>query len=339
MLNLIEFFQEKIIPLPYHDRFVAVLEIDDVLVVNLDCLFERDYSLRGVDQLLYLLHRQGQNKRFLFLSEDGAIVQMSNSIELISNIVNTFKLTADTCALVCRENITIPNVTVIVRESIPHWGRVLYPVIKDIAIPQGPFNKKFAVWFHRGTFYRLKIARHLKENYKDDAYISYQEQGMLHDWKLKSYWQEELTWATANTPIVYDQLFPMRVYDHEMIVGASRKPYNDYFMEIIVETDCVTTGWITEKTVKNLYIGKPFIVMGGLGILEKIRSFGYKTFSPWINETYDTIENNYLRLEKIKEEIDRLAQLSYGDIQQMHQQLLPILEHNRRTYEYHLTSG
>ena len=55
MLSLAEFFQEKIIPLPYHDRFVTILEIDDVLVINLDCLFERDYSLRGVDQLIYLL--------------------------------------------------------------------------------------------------------------------------------------------------------------------------------------------------------------------------------------------------------------------------------------------
>ena len=337
MLNLAEFFREKIIPLPYHDRFVAILEIDDVLVVNLDCLFERDYSLRGVDQLIYLLHKAGKNKRFMFLSEDGTIIQMSNATQLIANIVNTFGLTLDTCALVCREKIDIPNVTVIVRDSIPHWSHVLYPVIKDIKIPQGPFSKKFAVWFHRGTFYRLIITRYLQENYKDDAYISYQEPGMLHDWRLKQYWQEEIDWADANTPIVYDQLFPKRVYDHEMIVGAGRKPYNEYFLEIIVETDCITTGWITEKVVKNLYIGKPFIVMGGQGTLEKIKGFGFRTFSPWIDETYDTIENNYLRLEAVKREIDRLAQLSYSDIQQIHQELLPILEHNRRTYEYHLT--
>ena len=43
----------------------------------------------------------------------------------------------------------------------------------------------------------------------------------------------------------------MRVYDHDMIVGAGRKPYNSYFIEIVVETDCVSTTWITEKTVKN----------------------------------------------------------------------------------------
>jgi hypothetical protein len=338
MLNLAKFFQEKIIPLPYHDRFVTILEIDDVLVVNLDCLFERDYSLRGVDQLIYLLHKSGQGKRFMFLSEDGSIIQLSNAKQVISNIVDIFKLTSDTCALVCREKTDIPNVTVIVRESVPHWCRVLYPVIKDIEIPQVPFSKKFAVWFHRGTFYRLMIARHLQEKYKDDAYISYQEPGMLHDWKLKEYWQEELTWANANTPIIYDQLFPMRVYDHEMIVGSNRKPYNEYFLEIIVETDCITTEWITEKTVKNLYIGKPFLVMGGHGILEKIKTFGFKTFSPWIDETYDTIENNYLRLQAIKKEIDRLATKSLEELSQIHQELIPTLEHNRQTYGKYINS-
>jgi hypothetical protein len=34
--------------------------------------------------------------------------------------------------------------------------------------------------------------------------------------------------------------------------------------------------------------------MGGAGTLAKLRSFGFKTFSPWIDETYDTIGNNYL---------------------------------------------
>jgi len=332
MHPLERFFWQKVNTVNYHDRFETILELEDVLVVNFDCLFERTYSLRGVDQLIYQLHKQGQNKRFLFLSEDGSILQLSGAIEIIKNIVECFSLTSDTCAVICREDFEIPNITVIKKESVPQWCGTLYPTIKDIPIPQGPFSKKFAVWFHRGTFYRLLVAKHLKENYVDDSHISYQEPGMLCDWGLKKYFPDEIAWAEANTPIIYDQLFPMRVYDHEMIVGASRKPYNDYFMEIIVETDCITTTWITEKTVKNLYIGKPFVVMSGAGTLNKLKTFGFKTFSPWINETYDTITNNYDRLQAIISEIDRIAQLSYADLQPMHKELMPIFEHNRQVY-------
>ena len=332
MLNLQEFYYQVVCQTLPWDRFFTIQELQDVIVINFDCLYERECSVRGPDQLIYLLHKLGQGKRFIFLSEDGSLIQQSGAVEIIKNIIQCFNLDKDTCAVVCRENLDIPNITVINNEAVLYWCRVLYPYIKDIAIPMGPFIKKFAVWFNRGTFTRLDIARHLFENYPNESFISYQEQGMLADRKLKEYFSDNIDWANQHAPIIYDEIFPDRRFNFELIVGASRKPYNDYFMEIIVETDTLTTNWITEKTVKNLYIGKPFIVMGGPGLLDKIRSFGFQTFSPWIDESYDTITNNYQRLEAIKQEIDRIANKTDVEIQQMHQQLLPIFEHNRKTY-------
>ena len=333
MQSLKEFYKKLYQEIDQANRYITVLEIDDVIVVNFDTVFDRECSIRGSDQLIYLLHKLGTDKRFLFLSEDGALVQQSGAVEIIKNIVQCFNLGKDTCAVVCREDLDIPNITVINNESVPYWCTVIHPYIKDIAIPPGPFIKKFAVWFNRGTFTRLNIARYLVENYANDSFISYQEQGMLADRKLKEYFTDNIDWANQHTPIIYDEIFPGRRFNFELIVGASRKPYNDYFMEIIVETDTLTTNWITEKTVKNLYIGKPFIVMGGLGILAIIRSFGFQSFSPWIDESYDTITNNYQRLAAIKREIDRIANKTDVEIQQMHQQLLPIFEHNRKTYQ------
>ena len=100
----------------------------------------------------------------------------------------------------------------------------------------------------------------------------------------------------------------------------------------MAETDILTTDWITEKTIKNLYIGKPFIVMGAAGVLHKLHNFGFKTFSPWIDESYDLTENIHLRLEKIKREIDRIATLSIDELNSIFQEMLPILEYNRQHY-------
>jgi hypothetical protein len=336
MQSLEKFYWKKIVTIDQNDRYNTILEIDDVIVVNFDTVFDRECGIRGSDQLVYLLHKLGSDKRFLFLSEDGALIQQSGAAEIIKNIIQCFNLNKDTCAVVCREDLAIPNATVINSETVPYWCTVMLPHIKDIAIPLGPFIKKFAVWFNRGTFTRLDIARYLFENYADDSFISYQEQGMLADRKLKEYFSDNIDWANQHTPIIYDGIFPSRQFNFELIVGASRKPYNDYFIEIVAETDTLTTNWITEKTIKNLYIGKPFIVMGGPGILAKIRSFGFQTFSPWIDESYDTITNNYQRLETIKREIDRLAGI---DVNQLHQQLLPVLEHNRQTYGKHINLG
>jgi hypothetical protein len=326
MQTLKEFYYYTLRNIIPADRYRAIIEMDDVIVINFDCLYERECTLRGTDQLIYLAHKIGKNKRFLFLSEDGANIQLSGAVNIISNIVDCFGLTKDTCAVVCREYIDIPNCTVVTAPSIPYWCKVLYPTINNINIPTGPFNKKFAVWFNRGTFYRFELAKHLYNHYKEDSYISYQERGMLADIKLKEYFDT----VDIDTPIIYDHLWPNRQYTHDMIAGSGRKPYNDYFLEIVAETDILSTDWFTEKTVKNLYIGKPFILYSAVGSLKKLHSYGFKSFSPWIDESYDSIVNLYDRLEAIKREVDRIAGL---DINKLQKAILPVLEHNRKIYE------
>lgn len=333
MHKLEKFYWEKVWPINQKERYTAILDIDNVLIVNFDCIYDREGTIRALDQIIYLCHDQGRGKQFIFISEDGANIKLSGALTVINNVVDCFGLTEINCLVICREPITISNATVITHESIPYWCRTLYPTIKDIAIPQGPFKKKFAAWYHRGTFWRLAIARHLLENYQKDSYISYQETGMIVDRQLGKFFNYNVDWSDNNTPIIYDQLFPDRVFNQELIVGAERKPYADYFLEIVAETDILTTDWITEKTVKNLYIGKPFVVIGGLGTLERIQNQGFKTFSPWIDESYDGIKNIHERLQAIKKEIDRIAAMSYEEIAKLNQELQPIYNHNRECYE------
>jgi len=332
MSNLEHFFWNVYLNRGWEDRALPILILDDVLIINFNSFFDRDYSLRGVDQLIYKVHEHGIDKRFIFMFEDGINPFLSGSLEIIKGLVKLFKLNKETGLVFSRDILDIPNIHSIVEDSVVMWINTLYPTIKDIPIHTGPFDKKFAAWFHRGTFYRLQIARLLKTKYEQDSFISFQERGMLHDYKYATYFKDDIEWADANTPIIYDQIFPNRVYNHEMIVGGSRKPYNRYFMEIIVETDCISNTWITEKTVKNLYIGKPFILMCGAYSLAHLHRWGFKTFSPWIDESYDHIENNYQRFEYIKKEIERIGNMSYEEINKIYQEMLPVLTHNRNLY-------
>ena len=48
-----------------------------------------------------------------------------------------------------------------------------------------------------------------------------------------------------------------------------------------------------------------------------------------IDETYDTIVNAYDRIEAIKKEIDRLSTV---DVNALHDNILPMLERNRKSY-------
>jgi len=56
---------------------------------------------------------------------------------------------------------------------------------------------------------------------------------------------------------------------------------------------------LTEKILRAIACAHPFILAAGPGSLKYLHSYGFKTFSPWIDESYDCEFDSVLRLEKI----------------------------------------
>lgn len=68
---------------------------------------------------------------------------------------------------------------------------------------------------------------------------------------------------------------------------------------------------LTEKSLRPIAVGKPFILASSPGSLEYLRSYGFKTFSPWIDESYDLLQDPIERLhaiQKIVEQINAMDQ-------------------------------
>lgn len=65
----------------------------------------------------------------------------------------------------------------------------------------------------------------------------------------------------------------------------------------------------TEKTLRPVACGHPFILASGPGALTLLKQYGFKTFAPWINEDYDNIQDPEQRLESIVKEMQRLSRL------------------------------
>lgn len=66
---------------------------------------------------------------------------------------------------------------------------------------------------------------------------------------------------------------------------------------------------LTEKTLRPIACGHPFMLLAGPGSLEYLKSYGFKTFSPWINERYDQEPDIVRRIELVTNEMNRLRQL------------------------------
>jgi hypothetical protein len=88
---------------------------------------------------------------------------------------------------------------------------------------------------------------------------------------------------------------------------------------------------ITEKTVRPLVNKRMFIIVGAPYTLRFLRSHGFKTFSPFISEDYDLIENPKVRIKTIFSEIDRITKIPLDVIQQNMLKYNDVLEHNFKT--------
>lgn len=92
--------------------------------------------------------------------------------------------------------------------------------------------------------------------------------------------------------------------------------------------------FFSEKIFKPIMMKHPFILLGSAGSLEYLRKERYKTFHPYIDETYDTIEDHEGRMYAIVDEIERLSKLSNEEWIDWQQKIKHIVEFNYRTLMY-----
>jgi hypothetical protein len=87
-------------------------------------------------------------------------------------------------------------------------------------------------------------------------------------------------------------------------------------------------AWFTEKTFKTISHKKPFIMYSTYNSLKYLKKFGFKTFSPFINEEYDNIECDDMRRISIVAEIKRLSELSNGDFEKIIKDCKNVTDYN-----------
>lgn len=125
------------------------------------------------------------------------------------------------------------------------------------------------------------------------------------------------------------------------VVDSDLPHYNDTYFSVVTESKffhdneynlqrelSLNCYFLTEKTYKFIHGKKPFILAAMPGSLEVLQQQGYKTFHPFIDESYDSIENDEARLLAIVAEIKRLTSLTDDQWLEWQRNIEPILLHN-----------
>jgi hypothetical protein len=100
---------------------------------------------------------------------------------------------------------------------------------------------------------------------------------------------------------------------------------------IYVPTETVYFGrrtHITEKTFKAIALEMPFVLVAPAHSLAYLREYGFRTFAPYIDESYDLIEDPIDRIEAVTLILSEIQARSAAARQQLWTDLLPRVEHN-----------
>lgn len=90
--------------------------------------------------------------------------------------------------------------------------------------------------------------------------------------------------------------------------------------------------FITEKTFKPIAYFHPFVIVGPVGMLQYLRDEGYQTFPEMFDESYDTIEDDKERFNKICEVVNEFCKKPKEEKQQLYNSVRDKLIHNNQRY-------
>jgi hypothetical protein len=204
---------------------------------------------------------------------------------------------------------------------------------KYVTILPAPAQARFLIYnraWAGAREYRLKFVELLQQHcLGEHCYISFNpvdpESGIHysnHEFK-----------NSAFKPVVINEVFPTTTATSNASADFSDDDYADTHIEVVLETlfddDRIQ---LTEKILRPIACGHPFILVSTPGCLQYLRDYGFKTFSDIIDESYDTEPNCITRLELIIATMKKIANWSTDELAANLVKLKEISEYNKQHF-------
>ena len=95
---------------------------------------------------------------------------------------------------------------------------------------------------------------------------------------------------------------------------------------------------ITEKVWKCMITFQPFVLISNKNNLKKLREWGFKTFHPFIDESYDELDTYKERKVLLEKEIKRLCSMTIKELDEWYWDMKDILIHNAKHFNIFVDS-
>lgn len=179
--------------------------------------------------------------------------------------------------------------------------------------------------------YRLKFAEYLvKHGLNEQCMTWFNSKDPETSKHYTEYDYKNLCWKPT---IQIEKYFPPSSASSNFSAEFVINDYQNTDVEVVLETLFDDDRLhLTEKILRPIACGQPFILVSTHGSLDYLRAYGFKTFSDVWNENYDTISDPQQRLISIIETMKEISQWSDEVRKKKIFLAQKIAEHNRQIF-------
>lgn len=207
---------------------------------------------------------------------------------------------------------------------------------KNIVIPSNERTpeKIFGAFYSRITRGRLEVFNYFVDNYLFKDSIVMFASGILqfHKKMVDMGYEDKFLSHNTYTSSVNKQAYGSNY--HHNIINDLREHTRKIFTDVVVETVVYEKNveWITEKTFIPLIVGAPMIVLTHPNFYSMLHRLGFKTFSDFWPEDFDSIIDHEKRIARFKQVLTYIRE-EYNTLEKRKRALhkmSSILEHNSK---------
>ena len=208
-----------------------------------------------------------------------------------------------------------------------------YPPVRNYSRVFISFNNLYL----KKRSYRLNlVARLLEKSLDQSGYISLPPQNLKENVK-KELFSKDCLLSVESKKIVYNNLYtktPKLIIDTEdhngeLSANGNLDTLTQALFHVVTETVYYDKKLhLTEKIFKPIASRRPFLLVAAPGNLAYLKSYGFKTFDRWIDESYDLEPNHDKRISLIVQEIERLCQMPKAELDRIYQEMWAVLDYN-----------
>ena len=163
-------------------------------------------------------------------------------------------------------------------------------------------------------------------------YRNWVEENFLNDYlELSNKYNNDIK---PNLPLTFDDGLNPEIDNPAANEWGKTEKYYSSYLYVVTETffEGVAQGentlFLSEKIFKPIIFFQPFVVFGRPGTINLLQELGYKTFGDYIDESYDNIQDDKLRLLTAVESVKEFINLPQDTLTQHMISMKSIFQHN-----------